>query len=176
MMWVDHRDGASDVYAQRVDATGNPLWVSDGVAVSSGDSVAARSSLVFGSISDGQEGAIIAWIGHRNGNPDIFAQRIGEDGNPLWGPNGVGVCTDDSVQSRPLVVSDAEGGAIIIWTDRRGDGNESSIYAQRIDANGTAIWATDGVAVCSVAGSYSYEVHPEVASDGTGGAICHRAI
>jgi hypothetical protein len=169
--WVDYRDGRPEVYTQRVNDTGNVLWATDGVAVSSGDSVSAWFSPVFGLISDGQGGVIVAWIGHRNGNPDIFAQRIDGDGNPLWGTDGVSVCKDDSAQTQPRIVSDANGGAIIAWTDRRGDGNESGIYAQRIDADGAPIWVMDGVAVCSVAGDYSYWVRPEVASDGAGGAI-----
>ena len=46
------------------------------------------------SCSDGAGGAIIAWFDYRSdGSGDIYAQRIGRDGVPLWTANGVAVCT-----------------------------------------------------------------------------------
>ena len=57
--WKDSRDGgaSADVYAQRLDESGNALWTLDGVVVCALDS--AESGLQI--VSDGSGGAIIAW-------------------------------------------------------------------------------------------------------------------
>ncbi|RJR27600.1 MAG: hypothetical protein C4574_05945 [Candidatus Latescibacterota bacterium] len=115
---------------------------------------------------DGAGGAIVAWCDERNGNEDIYAQRVNAAGVPLWGDGGIAVCTDWSYQRNPVVVSDGAGGAIIAWQDDRAGNND--IYAQRVNASGTALWMADGQAICSATGN---QMFPEIASDGTGGAI-----
>ncbi|MCH8019857.1 T9SS type A sorting domain-containing protein [candidate division KSB1 bacterium] len=45
-------------------------------------------------------------------------------------------------QSRPAVISDAEGGAVIVWQDGRN--GDFDIYASRIFASGNLTWTRDG--------------------------------
>lgn len=126
-------------------------------------------------IADGVNGAIIVWQDHRNGNWDIFAQRLDAERMPQWTGNGVAICTEASNQGgkngggegRPQLVSDGAGGAIIVWRDERG-GNTADIFAQHIDANGNVQWQTNGVPICTASGEQST---PTLVSDGTGGAI-----
>ena len=73
------------------------------------------------------------------------------------------ICTTVNDQTDPIIISDGYGGAIIVWTDKRG-GNPD-IYAQRIDANGVIRWTTDGIVIC-VAADYQYL--PTIVSDGNG--------
>jgi hypothetical protein len=115
--------------------------------------------------SDGSGGAIITWQDYRNGNYDIYAQRVDVNGAIKWSENGVPICTDTGKQERPTIVSDGSGGAIITWQDNR---SGYKIYAQRVDAFGAALWDSDGVTVCT--GS-SYQFSPIIVSDGSGGAI-----
>ena len=75
------------------------------------------------------------------------------------------VCTDPGTQAKPVMVSDGSGGAIIAWLDDRGG---SSIYAQRIDANGVLKWTSDGNVICS---AVYFRGYPTMISDGNGGAI-----
>ncbi len=119
-------------------------------------------------VGDGAGGAIIVWEDNRSGfSYDIYAQRITSDGTVLWAAGGVAACTDSSTQVGPVIVSDAAGGAIVAWADRR-SGAGYDIYAQRIAADGTALWATDGVAICTAEGD---QQRPVIVSDGAGGAI-----
>jgi predicted lipoprotein with Yx(FWY)xxD motif len=86
-------------------------------------------------------------------------------------PNvNVPVCTADSIQYWPVMVSDSAGGAIVAWVDGRSGSRSGSydIYAQRISADGTPLWAADGVAICTATGGQSL---PDITSDGSGGAI-----
>ena len=50
-----------------------------------------------------------------------------------------------------FAVSDGAGGMIAVWEDKRT--GTADIYAQRIDVNGSALWSTDGVPVCSAPGA-----------------------
>lgn len=120
---------------------------------------------------DGQGGVYIAWMDNRNGNYDIFAQRLSAKGVPLWTVNGVGVCTETNFQSSPIIVPDGAGGAIIAWGDARsipGYVGFRDLYAQRVNALGVAQWTPNGVPVC-----VSGFVRDRFAfiADGAGGAI-----
>ena len=117
-------------------------------------------------IDDGEGGAIIAWCDERNGNRDIFAQKVDHQGNALWSADGVVVCNMTGIQSGPCAVSDGAGGAIIAWSDYRG--GVGDIYAQRIDADGNRLWLLSGSAICSAVNN---QYGPEITTDGAGGAI-----
>lgn len=117
-------------------------------------------------ISDGGGGAIIAWNDERNGNPDIYMQRINNAGETQWAVNGIGVCTAGSVQTLPRLVSDGYGGAIAVWNDERNCNFD--LYAQRINHEGLPQWTADGIGVCTAA---NQQYAASLAPDGGGGAI-----
>jgi len=164
--WHDNRNGAFnlDIYAQRINSTGDPLWTTDGIAINSFTEDQDGATI----ISDGSGGAIIAWRDARNGafNRDIFIQRINSSGEAQWNPDGVAVCTQGSSQFPPRIASDGSGGAIITWYDAR-NGNDD-IYAQSVNSRGVVQWTADGVAVCTQGSTQQY---PTITSDGSGGAI-----
>jgi hypothetical protein len=64
------------------------------------------------------------------------------------------------------MISDGQGGAIIVWRDQRSGGID--IYAQRINGAGGVQWTANGIAVCTVAGD---QLNPVVVSDGSLGGI-----
>ncbi len=164
--WFDIRGGSNnDVYAQRISAAGAPLWTANGVALCT----AAGDQDTQTIVPDGSGGAIVAWRDYRIGGtsaPDIYAQRINSTGAPQWAANGVVLCAATGPQYSPAIASDGAGGAIVTWQDQRG--SDSDIYAQRVGATGVPVWTTDGVALCTFAGS---QISPVIVSDGAGGAI-----
>jgi len=162
IVWADGRNGAYDIYAQRVNGSGVVQWPANGVAICTASNEQHYPQLV----SDGAGGAIITWQDARNTEVNIYAQRVNPSGTPLWAANGVAVCTAVRDQYEPKMVSDGAGGAIITWTDTRA--TNQLVYAQRINPDGAMLWAADGVAVC---GYFGVEVTPAIASDGAGGAI-----
>lgn len=169
--WQDGRGGlTTDIYAQRVSATGVPLWTADGVAICT----AAGSQYDPKIASDGAGGAIVTWYDERSGNPpsgtslDIYIQRVNAAGVRQWSADGVPLCTATNGQAYPMIVSDGTGGAIVTWSDNRGAPVFEGIYAQRVNAAGVPQWSLDGVALCTAA---SNREHPQLASDGAGGAI-----
>ncbi len=164
--WEDYRanDIASDIYAQRLDSLGTPLWQANGVAVC--DAISGQWSPVVA--SDGDHGAIVAWHDFRDGrSSNIYAQRVSKDGECLWSPGGAPVCAESGDQFEPAAVSDGEGGAIVAWIDLR-SGTSFDIYAQRIGAAGGIAWGAGGVPLCADEFKQS---DPAVVTDGAGGAI-----
>jgi hypothetical protein len=117
---------------------------------------------------NGQHGAFMVWKDARanNNNPDIYIQQVDDNGYPLWNPDGVVLCDDTSDQSTPNLCTDLNGGVIVAWSDRRNDG-ERDIYAQRVNANGQALWTTNGVPIAS---KPIREHNEKIASDDNGGA------
>ena len=163
VVWVDERVD-EDIYAQRLDADGNILWSSGGVEVCTETSNQCQLEIV----KDDEGGAIVTWADYRDGSDfHIYAQRLDADGATLWDSGGNEICMDaGGGQSQPEIASDGESGAIITWSDYRG-GNED-IYAQRVSYLGTALWETDGVAVCT---ETDYQRYPQLVGDDAGGAI-----
>jgi hypothetical protein len=113
---------------------------------------------------DGEGGVFITWADLRNGvDSDVYAQRIDVYGNIMWDTNGIPICTEIGQQDPPKICSDGEGGAIIVWADDRPAYN--GIYAQRIDADGNALWNQGGTFV--ITGDTCLRIY----SDNNGGAV-----
>jgi hypothetical protein len=169
--WTDYRGGGgADIYAQRVDSSGVPMWATDGIIISAA-ALAQEFSGTFPQIcSDGSGGAIIIWMDRRNQPPpnwDVYAQKVNANGVVQWQIDGVPVCTAILDQEQPVLVSDNAGGAIATWKDQR---NQSwDIYAQRLrGSDGFGLWGPTELAICTtVLGAKS---KPSIASDGGNGA------
>ncbi len=160
--WSDLRNGNYDVYAQRIDADGYAMWITDGVVISAATGTQFNPRI----IDDGGSGAIITWEDYRGADRDIYAQRVNSSGIVLWAANGKAVCTETGHQEDPRIARDEEGGAIISWDDERGIDHD--IYAQRIDGNGDPDWTSNGVLLC---GATATQWETEIVADGSGGAI-----
>jgi hypothetical protein len=160
--WEDFRAG-TDIYGQRLNSAGAPQWTLNGVPVCA--AVGVQQTPVIA--TDAAGGAFIAWNDYRNGNSDIFAQRVNAAGAPQWTADGIGVCTAANTQYYQAIVADGVGGAIIAWTDFR-NGIDDNLYAQRLSAAGTGLWNFNGTLVC---GAINEQVIPTLVSDGAAGVI-----
>jgi len=161
--WEDFRSDTSyDIYAQRISAAGTVQWTANGVALCTATWEQRYPTIV----ADGAGGAVVTWFDQRNGNIDIFAQRVSAGGTVQWMANGVALCTDPGNQAIPVMVADGAGGAIVAWGDFRS--GDYDIYAQRISSGGSVQWPADGVALCSAT---NWQYSPTIVADGAGGAI-----
>ena len=164
VVWWDDRSGNYDIYAQRLDVTGNRLWVQD-VRVNY-DSEATQW---YPAVSiDGSGNAVVVWGDNRNGNYDIYAQRLDANGSRLWAQD-MRINSDGGIEGQwnPAVVIDGSDNAIVVWTDRRND--NSDIYAQRLNSGGSRLWAQDA-RVNSDSGTTD-QGYSAVAVDGSGKAV-----
>jgi hypothetical protein len=164
IVWQDFRGGAeSDIYAQRIGADGTPQWTAGGVTVCGAAAFQALPRIV----TDGEGGAIVAWTDYRNGNGDIYGQRLNAAGTPLWAPDGLPICDDGQPQLGVEIAADGSGGIIATWEDYR-SGPEGDLYAQRVGAAGTPSWSLNGVVVCAAPGT---QTSPSICDGGGANAI-----
>ncbi len=152
--WQDARNGATntDIYSQRIDATGAVLWTTDGVAVCAATANQSAPRLV----TQSGGGAVLTWTDYRNGagNADVYAQRIITNGTAQWTTDGVAVCNATNAQIVSDILPAVSNGATIVWHDYR-SGTNYDIYTQLIGPAGSATWTANGVVVCNATGDQS---------------------
>ena len=160
----------SAIYLQHLDGNGAVVtdWPTQGLPISSGND---GYSVIQ---SDGEGGVIVAWRHYAVFTSwDIYAQRIDSNGSlhSGWSEGGMVVCDMIDTQTNQALVSDGNGGAIIVWQSFGVDAYETT--AQRLDANGVRQWDAgggnfNGIRVASV---YNNQTYPQIVQDGVGGAI-----
>jgi len=141
--WMDSRGANSDIYVQRIDASGTALWTANGVAVCTAAGNQSEPQVA----SDGAGGAVVTWSDSRSGASDIYAQRLNALGAPQWTADGFAVCVATGNQTEPRLAPTGFGGGFITWTDGRGANLD--IYAMWLDQYAVPYWATDGSPVCT---------------------------
>jgi len=165
LAWEDDRDWISagrpsGVYAQRVSASGVPLWTSNGVRVSTAVGWQRDPALV----TDGSGGAFVAAsISNGGAVAGPRVQHVLADGQLAWPAEGVALTPLET--GPPSLVSNQRGGVIAGWQSRYPD---RDIFAQRIDENGAVLWGENGQQVCVAANA---QTQPMLVADGEGGAI-----
>ena len=116
---------------------------------------------------DDSSGFIFAWSDTRQGGRDIYAQMVTDQGEKEWGENGIVVVEEPGRQEDPILVTDGNGGAYIVWVDYKDEPEDGDIYAQHILADGTLGWPVEGIGLATMPGK---QVSPNMCSDGQGGA------
>jgi hypothetical protein len=162
--WQDNRNGFYDIYAQRIDSSGDAQWTPNGIVICNATLDQEYPTI----INDGLGGAIITWQDKRNGFYDIYAQRINSSGDIQWVNNGTIICDAGDDQELPQIISDDLGDFIIIWEDDRVGGGQFDIYGQKINLLGGKYWGVNGIAICDATNS---QRGAYITSDGSGGAI-----
>jgi predicted lipoprotein with Yx(FWY)xxD motif len=163
--WEDERNSAEhqDLYIQRIDASGNPVWEIDGIPIFPSDAFQSNSQL----ISDEAGGFYIVWwdvIGYEQWH--IMAHRLDRNGKPLW-KAPILVSPPEGMQGEPRVVGDGEGGIVVVWQIYDNFINDE-LYAQRINRDGKKHWDESGVPLCTVPGIQN---HASIVNDGNGGIL-----
>jgi hypothetical protein len=181
--WIEFRlDSTGDVFAQKLDNNGNPMWLNGwgdytGVVVdsfvcydTSGTCQSMVNETTLRAVHDGAGGAIIAWEDNRRGDPgDIFAQRVNQDGQTVFG--GPGGHSPLHVTYLPGdqkgITADAgdNGSMLVAWYDKRNSDNQD-IYAAKITTDGQTPWGDNGIVVCGATG---LQTSPKLCPDGSGG-------
>lgn len=165
--WRDERFDA-DIYAQRINSSGDAQWIKNGTIV---NSYSINPKTFHQICSDNSHGAIITWEDDRDiltTRTDIYVERINSSGDCVWnGTEGILICNADFEQKFPQLCSDRSGGVIITWQNPNALGYYD-IFVQKVNSTGSILWGTNGKAVCQADKSQRY---PQITSDGSGGAI-----
>ena len=89
--WNENRDypGHYDVYLQKLDANGQPLWSQD---VKVGQALGQDQYQPVVTV-DPSGDSVVAWVDRRNVSSDLFAQRFSPSGQPTWAQDVAAVHT-----------------------------------------------------------------------------------
>lgn len=165
VIWFDARSGMNliNVYGQRVNAEGDPLWTSSGVPLTNVPSYSWISYLV--ARGDDNGGAFFAWEDPREGNFDVYVQHVDSTGSTLWTDNGVRLSMTNDEDYVMDITSDQMGGCIVAWYTA---GATELIFGQRVNAMGMKVWDSAGVVV---SGGTNNATRAQIESDGDGGFV-----
>lgn len=126
-------------------------WQQNGIAVC--DTTPNKTIFTFPRIaSDGLGGAYICWRDVRNGDLDVYAQRVDVVGKVMWQRNGIPIATVIGNQDFPQITSDNKGNAFIAWEDGRS--TNTFPFVQKINHTGQALWQPNGVKAADAAGIF----------------------
>lgn len=173
--------GDWEIFGQRLDQDGEMLWNSgDKSAVVSSGPWTERNVVA---LPDGRGGLIAVFEaeareGEHVGNCDLLMQRLDANGAMLWneGKRSSGVATSKWSETRPVLVPDDAGGAIVVFEQHAPPDNyagDIDLAAERITPEGSLLWSTgnnDRAADVAVRDDL-LECNPAAASDGAGGVL-----
>ncbi|MDH5186062.1 MAG: T9SS type A sorting domain-containing protein, partial [candidate division WOR-3 bacterium] len=131
--WVDARNMHTDIYAQHYNSSGSPI----GNNFLVNDDIASSQQRVSSIAINGSGGFVVVWEDERNGNTDIYGQRLDSNGNLIGNNLRINDDIGNASHFYSSVAADRTGGFMVAWTDGR---NQSyDIYCQRFDAMGNPI-------------------------------------
>ncbi|OGC77779.1 MAG: hypothetical protein A2Z27_02665 [candidate division Zixibacteria bacterium RBG_16_50_21] len=130
--WEDYRNGDGDIYFQRYDASGAPVDTNILVSpdVSNEDQYLPDLDRSF----DGR--IAITYVDTRNGQPDIYVQRVSAGGALQGGAVKVNTDAGTNEQWDPAVGADSLFRFVISWADYR---STPAIYTQSYDSLGNTV-------------------------------------
>ena len=151
------------LYAQRIDFAGAPVFASPVAVLDSG-------SLQFGNfpeiVNDGAGGAVFAWY---TNSPTLqcSVQHVFADGTQKFVQNGLAVSTNATrLRVSPSVDYIAAVDEIaVFWTETNSMQSQFGLYGQLIATNGARLWGDAGLAVAPL-GSDSIDNVTTTALDG----------
>ncbi|WP_395620911.1 hypothetical protein [Dokdonella sp.] len=128
--------------AQKLDATGAPLWGSTGITLPG----PATGFKFLADIKPGLNGdAIVDWSNQAGSTRILRAQKLASaDGAVLWGNDGIQVSDTGNLQAGyfPKIIVDGQGGAVFAYYDAVGSAR--MIRVQHLDASGNRLLGNDG--------------------------------
>ncbi len=166
--WNDFRSHPfRDIYAQRMDASGNMLWTTNGVGVST----LANGQYLGALVSDNAGGAALVWSDARNGVEDLYVQRLDGSGSALWGTNGTPFVVSPIQKVFTSMVPSGPDGAIIGWVQPRPGPPQPTTqwegHLLRLNFSSSPDWP-GSVPICIADGS---QTPTAAVTDGAGGVI-----
>ena len=164
-----HRSATfSDCYVQHVDASGTELFAHNGLQVSlEANRHKFDPALAYLPAS----GDMVVLFDRRDsgqGNRGVGVQRISAAGVRLWGSDGIELAPVDSINEGFERIVPFGDGVLACYFQYPTFGNlNSNILATRLDGNGSAIWNSAPIAVCS---NLVWKDKPQLVIDATGDA------
>jgi len=171
LAFADIRDeGNFSLNAYRVGPGGENAWGPDGIVLATAKDDKSLVGVRVAQASDGD--FVFVWTEWTAvGGGKLLMQRVSPEGVVRFADGGTLVSAGKSgAPAYPDIAASNDGSVIVSWlTNNRWDTQRKYLVAQRIGADGSAVWSNP-VSVfdeCSLPGAYK----PDILSDGEGGAF-----
>ncbi|HEY3296617.1 MAG TPA: T9SS type A sorting domain-containing protein [bacterium] len=145
-----------NIYAQHVNASGQPLWNADGTLICNVTGPQNNPVLAASYQGGANDGCVVVWNDARNtSRPDVYyTQKLSPSGVALWDSNGIVLCDSVRAYRNMALTSDGAGGFVAAWEDLRGidytnPTGGQDIGALHLNASGRRLWNGDVVPVCT---------------------------
>lgn len=150
--WFDHASGNYDVYMQRLNAQGNPVWAHNGLLISHH---AQSTSLVDWDLAvDSTNSAIVVFTDTRTDpSLDVYAYRISPNGDFLWGPDGIALSAagNTDFEADPRLAITSNGNVVVAWQGAAAGHN--AVKIRKLSLAGVDMWNPTTVAIASTYGN-----------------------
>ncbi|GAB3502067.1 T9SS type A sorting domain-containing protein [Emticicia fontis] len=147
-IWTDYRTDKLDLYVQKFDSRGVPLWEKNGVKIGK---ILDKYAVIYSQRiirPDGQGGAYIGW----HLLPDVnnlekrlfYAQHVDKEGKPLWGEEGVKVTEKELTTLQPyddiFDIVDLKNNQLLVYFNQY-DKNTSTntVFTKKLNYEGQTI-------------------------------------
>lgn len=160
-------DDNGNIYAQKINSTGDIQWTSNGFGVCEAEGVQEYPTMC----SDESGGAYFAWVDQRppyDLEENVYAQRVDSTGHLQWDINGTVIISKENWQQDVKICEDGLGNAVVTWRDTAFSvGVPTLIYAQKLDNDGNFLWDQQGLLL----GNGYSDPHFQICHDETGGTF-----
>lgn len=96
-------------------------------------------------VTDLKGGAFIFWQDKKsNLNSDIYFIHFNQNGQVSFRADGKSVTINNYPKENPVVISEPNGNAIVIWKETN-DKKNSDLYIQKVTKTGLRLWNTSGI-------------------------------
>lgn len=137
-----------NVYAQRFDADGNPVWSEDTI-ISNAGGVSAWTQ-ILSIVKDHDNGFYVAWRDDRDNNMilEVYLQHIDSDGNCTYEDNGMKVSTlpNRNRMYVQLALPPNSDNIFAFWNEMDSNQINRGIYGQKISPSGERLWGDSAIA------------------------------
>lgn len=136
LAWVNLENNDANIYLQKFNNEGKPLWDRMGVSVG----IFEREQFSPSISADAKGGVFVVWLDKRDGgnSSKIYAQRFDSRGKMLWDSLAIPVSFSDNPEKSYLTSQfDGKEGVIAVFKEANKDFN--GIYGQRILGNKTFV-------------------------------------
>lgn len=134
-----------NLYAQKFDIDGNPLWGASPLTIYGTGSLQIGNFPPF--ISDGSGGAVFSWYG-TTGGLQCFVQRVYSDGSLQFPANGAAVVTATGQQrvAPSASIDPTTGDIYCFWNELNSNQSQFGVSGQRFSGT-DRMWGSAGLVV-----------------------------
>lgn len=165
IVWLDSRNPSKDLYGQRLDSSGNPVWALNGIPIANGPGDEEQNTM----LPDGQGGLMIAYTNSYVEAEDIYLKRFNPDGTMAW-PQMVALSNAAGKQSKVRMAALTGGEFAFVWQDQRNA--DQDIYGMKVNLDGQLLWP-DPFMIYGESGNpgFAPQINPRIVATSDNAAI-----